>query len=155
MNFMASTKELNRPVLSAATVVDEVQRRWPDAKLEFPETGVYEVMWSVRSGDTLFKGGFFRNGRTLALDGDLEEIADFAIWFQQVAGVPIVFYDEAYSADVEVHDGMTAAELESTWCVQPPLVSEQANRTHTGSCFLLAHKTGTREFSASHPAPIQ
>lgn len=61
----------------------------------------------------MLTGSLDRTGQVIALDGWLEDCAVFAVWFRFLVPVEqqLAFYDEAYSADVELGTATTAEEL--------------------------------------------
>ena len=62
---------------------------------------------------TLLVGEVDRNGTSLVLDGDLHDCAEVAAWFREIVPdvQPLIFFDEGYTAQVDLHRGMTPDEI--------------------------------------------
>lgn len=57
--------------------------------------------------------GLQRNGSTVTVDGDLDQAITIAMWYRGLVPRehPLLFFDEAFTADVELTPDTTAEEL--------------------------------------------
>lgn len=99
--------------------VDEFERRlrarWPDVEVR-PVTdpdSIHQLRWTMQIDDYPLEGTLDRRGQVVNLDGDVRASAAFAVWFRTVTDdrQPLIFWDDGYSADVEVHSDSQAADI--------------------------------------------
>lgn len=92
-----------------------LRSRFPDVEVQRrdDEDDVYPVSATIESDGPPVIVGLQRNGSTLSIDGDLDQAGTIARWYRdQVPGEqPLVFYDQEYTADVELRPDTTAEEL--------------------------------------------
>lgn len=95
--FESDTWRLEREVLARALAGD-----WPQARVKLASPGdpgaeVRDVAWEL--GD--LEGSADANGQVIYLDGPIELVADFVVWYRGL--VPpekeIIFCDEGYNFD--------------------------------------------------------
>ncbi len=60
--------------------------------------------WSIETSSGILEGGLDTDGNAIILDGDLSDCAEFAVWLRSLVPTSqaLVFYDEDYSADIEL-----------------------------------------------------
>ncbi|MFN0251520.1 MAG: hypothetical protein ACKV2T_31890 [Kofleriaceae bacterium] len=106
--YLAVAKPEDAPHgVATTTLVEEVLRRWPDARVELPDAGPYSIRWSAGR----FVGELYRHGRGVALDGELRVVEEMVIAFQRLLGSDLTFTDEGYDGSVVVTATMTTDEL--------------------------------------------
>jgi hypothetical protein len=73
-------------------------RRDPDPEINYP------FSWTFQGQRGPVEGSLDRDGQAVALDADLEDAARFAVWLRGPVPPeqPLVFYDESYSASVQL-----------------------------------------------------
>lgn len=99
--FESETWRLEREVLARALAVD-----WPQAQVELASPGVAgsevrDVEWSYHSASGDLEGYAHSDGQGIYLEGPIELVADFVIWYRGL--VPpeeqVIFCDDSYSFD--------------------------------------------------------
>ena len=93
--------------LRAADLRERLLRRYPGAEARAPDSDAdaHQLHWTIPSASgTPLDGSLQASGQALHLDGDVDDAAEFAVWFRSLvpARQPLLFYDEGYSADVEI-----------------------------------------------------
>lgn len=97
--------------VSTTSVVEEVLRRWPEARIELPEQGEFSVRWEA---DAL-SGELFRDGQAISVQGDERHVREMVIVFRRMLGKDLTFTDAGYYGSVVVTDTMTADELHAAY----------------------------------------
>ena len=96
--------------LSAGEFAERLGERWPDARVQPGVASTIMVRFELDDAD----GYLADDGVTLWVErGDVEQAAELAVWFREQVpdDVPLEFSDEGLESEVEVEDGMSAAEL--------------------------------------------
>ncbi|MEV8549770.1 hypothetical protein AB0L04_08020 [Streptomyces glaucescens] len=111
--FESDTWRLEREVLARALVSD-----WPQAQVELASPGlagseVRDVSWSYRSASGDLEGYAHSDGRGIYLEGPIELVADFVVWYRGL--VPpeeqVIFCDDSYSFDGVVPANATREDI--------------------------------------------
>ena len=108
--FMVSPAGSTQWRLSADEFAERLRERWPDARVEPGVTSTIMARFELDDAD----GYLADDGVTLWVErGDVEQAAELAVWFREQVpdDVPLEFSDEGLESEVEVEDGMSAAEL--------------------------------------------
>ena len=118
MNYFVKPPEETNWRIAPGTFLADLMARWPTAKVQnLPNSETYSHFWAVQMSHDVLEGRFFRDGEGVALDGDIRDCADFALWFRSL--VPpeqeLWFYDQAYSAHVNLKPGTTATTVEAAF----------------------------------------
>lgn len=115
-SFLISTAAPSGWSLDADDLRRRIAERYPGAQVRGPDSAAdaYQLHWTIptHSGIPL-EGALDREGDGLVLDGDVDDAAEFAIWIRSQApkGSALLFYDEGYTASVEVGPDTPAADL--------------------------------------------
>jgi hypothetical protein len=95
--------------------VTDLRRRWPDVEVTPVEdpSRFHGIEWRIQVGERKVEGALSRDGRALILEGDIEDVADIAVWFRSLVpeGQPLLFYDEGYNVDVPLSQKTEASEI--------------------------------------------
>jgi hypothetical protein len=101
VTFESDTWRLERDDLVRALASD-----WPQAEVsvahpDSPGAEVRAVEWIVRSEHGMLEGYAHSNGQCVYLEGPIELVADFAVWYRRLlpADLQVIFCDESYSFD--------------------------------------------------------
>jgi hypothetical protein len=92
-----------------------ISAKWPEAEISIPRgsANAHALEWEWRAGPGCLTGSLDKTGQVVALDGRIEDAAAFARWFGTL--VPetqrLLFYDEGYSADMEITPDTRDEEL--------------------------------------------
>lgn len=110
--YLAVAKPEDAPQgVSTTTLVEEILRRWPDARIELPDTGPFSVRWTVGR----LSGELYRHGRGIALSGDQRDVEQMVIAFRRLLGKDLTFTDEGYYGSVVVTETMSVDELDAAY----------------------------------------
>lgn len=99
--FESDTWRLEREALARALASD-----WPQAHVELASPGasgsdVRDVEWNYRSEVGELEGYAHSDGRGIYLEGPIEVVADFVVWYRGLvpAEEQVIFCDDSYSFD--------------------------------------------------------
>ncbi|MER5462656.1 hypothetical protein ABT010_18640 [Streptomyces sp. NPDC002668] len=98
-------------------LVSSLTTEWPAAAVRRRELDegaeVRDVEWEVQRGDEEVEGYTHVDGRCIYLDGNIDLVADFALWYRKLVPkeIEVVFCDDGYSFDVAVDETSTREEL--------------------------------------------
>jgi hypothetical protein len=97
--------------------------RWPDARIRLLAVHVDEpnaVEWEVPMTHNLLMGKFARDGTYIVLRGDVRDCAEVAVWFREIVPEvqPLIFFNEGYTAQVDLHRGIKSAEVAAPFLEQ-------------------------------------
>ncbi len=101
--------------LDHATFVESLRVHWPDADIRIADdpTINYPLEWTLQMPEMRLDGTLDREGKAINLDGDIRDCAQFALWVRSL--IPneykLVFFDEEYTASVEIEKETTEEEL--------------------------------------------
>lgn len=122
MSYFISPRQQTDLKVDAAELVKAIQARWPSVEVHFPTSSAsnHGLEWVVAIADRRLEGSLDKTGQVVHLVGDVEDCARFATWYRAL--VPprygLAFYDEGYSADVELADGTNEAQLTKPFLVR-------------------------------------
>jgi hypothetical protein len=76
------------------------------------EQSTRSLTWVMNIDGRRLDGYLLRHGH-LVLDGDIRDCSQFAIWYRQQVPqeIKLVFYDESYSADIELTSETTDQDV--------------------------------------------
>lgn len=118
MNYFVSPPEETSWRMEPSAFVADLLTRWPTAKVQYEaDSETHSHFWVVQMSHDVLEGRFFRDDEGVALDGDMRDCADFALWFRSL--VPpeqeLWFYDQSYSAHVKLKPNTTATTVEAAF----------------------------------------
>ena len=115
MSYFVSPREETDLNVDEAILTRNLDSRWPEievSRTSNPESN-HVIEWSLRIDGRLLEGSLDKTRQVTHLDGDVRDCARFAVWFRSL--IPdryeLAFYDEAYSADVELTEMTTEDEV--------------------------------------------
>jgi hypothetical protein len=115
MKMFVSSPEAGDPLMDPTDFERALRARWPDARLHHSAhpDALHAFDWHVEMSHGVMVGSFGKDGETLVCDGDVGDCAEVATWYRSLVPLdrPLLFYDEAFSASVEMRQGMTLDEL--------------------------------------------
>jgi len=106
--------------IEGADFLRELRQRWPRAHVEVIRDPArsYCCAWVIPVEDRALEGGLARDGKSVTVDGQIRDCAEFTVWFrsQVPADRPLIFCDDAYNHDIELlaDTGAAAACQEET-----------------------------------------
>jgi hypothetical protein len=109
MNYLISTPKPTDLIIEPTAFTHHLKAKWQAIDIHSitdPER-VYQLKWISQMENGNLEGMLQRTGQGIALDGDIRDCAKFALWFRSLVGsqYPLFFYDQAYSADIELREG--------------------------------------------------
>lgn len=92
-----------------------MQAKWPQAKIEqiTAPARSFTCTWEIPLEGYELEGALPRDGRSVVVDGRIQDCAEFAIWFrtQVPMNAPLIFCDDTYSNDIELTARTKAADI--------------------------------------------
>lgn len=93
----------------------DVQAHWPQAKVEqiIDPARSFTCTWEIPLEGYELEGALPRDGKSVVVDGRIQDCAEFAIWFRTQVPVdaPLIFCDDAYNNDIELTARTRAADI--------------------------------------------
>jgi hypothetical protein len=115
MSYFISPPDATSWSISGKDLTAALRVHWPDAEIKAvlsPQSN-HSIEWRIQLGEKQLEGSCDRTGQAIHLDGDLISSALFALWFRSI--VPsqqsLVFYDEGYSADVNLTNDTSVEQI--------------------------------------------
>jgi len=116
MNFFVSPRErIDAPLVTPDDFQRKVLASWPSARFE-PLTSPaspYAFDWQINMVGGVVSGSYSKQGDTIVMEGDVFDCARIALWYRSLvpAQQSLIFYDEIYSASVELRMETPAEEI--------------------------------------------
>ena len=106
MSYFISPREQTDLKVDPTDLAKALQTRWQGADVRFPTNPAsnHALEWVVTTADRRLEGSLDKTGQVVHLVGDVEDCAHFATWYRTLvpARYGLTFYDEGYSADVDL-----------------------------------------------------
>jgi len=134
MNYFISPSEESDLKIDSAQLINRLKAEWANIDIQPQDnpSRTYSLSFRIPLKNRSIEGSLERTGQCVVLDGDVRDCAKFALWFYSWfdRNDKLVFYDEAYSADVALsletteHDiikrFMSLEAYPNSWVRQPP-----------------------------------
>jgi hypothetical protein len=80
----------------------------------------YSLEWIIPMESRNLEGALEKTGQAVILDGDVSDCAKFSLWLRSLIDpkYPLFFYDESYSADIELHQKTTEEQIVNLFASQ-------------------------------------
>jgi len=113
MNYLVSPPDKTHWNLDTADFLSRLIEQWPSARVRRNNDLNFTPSWKMEMPGGTLEGEFNPRCSGIALDGDLEDCATFALWFRSLvpAMQPLLFYDDCFNVDVPLTPETTAADL--------------------------------------------
>jgi hypothetical protein len=115
MSYFVSSREETNLQVDPERLAVAIRRSWLGAELRSPNSPAsnHSLEWVVWNADRRIDGSLDRAGQVVHLVGDVVDCARFAIWYrgQLAESHRLAFYDEGYSADIDLRAGMNEGQL--------------------------------------------
>jgi hypothetical protein len=122
MSYFVSPRQQTDLRVDAAELAKGIQARWQGVDVRFPANPAsnHALEWVLAVADRRLEGSLDKAGQVVHLVGDVEDCARFATWYRTLvpARYGLAFYDEGYSADVELADGTNELQLTEPFLVR-------------------------------------
>jgi len=122
MSYFISPREQTDLRVDPTELAEAIQTRWQGADVRFATNPAsnHALEWVVTIANRSLEGSLDKTEQVVHLAGDVEDCAQFAIWYRTLvpARYALAFYDEGYSADVELADGTNELQLKEPFLVR-------------------------------------
>ena len=115
MNYFISPPEATDLKIDAREFFNKISKYWSLNNIEAianPQR-YHSLEWEILREHRLLIGSLNRTGQVIFLDGDIRDVAKFAIWTRKQIDnkYKLIFYDEGYSSDIELDRNTSEAEI--------------------------------------------
>jgi len=104
MNYFISPSEETDLKIDSTQLINRLKAEWPNIDIQPQDnpSRTYSLSFRIPLKNSLIEGSLERTGQCVVLDGNVRDCAKFALWFRSWLDCKykLLFYDEAYSADV-------------------------------------------------------
>ncbi len=106
MNYFISSPEETHLKIDSAQLINRLKAEWSNIDIQPQDnpSRTYSLSFRIPLKNSSIEGSLERTRQCVVLDGDVRNCAKFALWFRSWLDrkYKLLFYDEAYSADVEL-----------------------------------------------------
>ncbi len=94
-------------------LVSSLLQQWPDAHFVVDSSQPFSHEWSISISGRSLEGAIHKDGTAIALDGELQDCALFAIWFrtQVPKEIKMLFYDQDYSVVLPLEESTSVSDI--------------------------------------------
>lgn len=115
MKYLISPPEKSDLIIEPTQISEVLKSDWHQVKIQTilnPDRH-YLLEWEITIDDRILEGMFTPEGPVFSLDGDIQDCAKFALWLRTKIDnkYPLFFYDQGYSADIELRLNTTIKEI--------------------------------------------
>jgi len=115
MNYFVSPTTTTDLKIDSNQLATHLKSQWHKAEIR-PITNPqreYSLEWSIPMESSNLEGALEKIGQAVILDGDVSDCAKFSLWLRSLIDpkYPLFFYDEGYSADIELHQKTTQEQI--------------------------------------------
>lgn len=115
MSYFISPPEKTDLEIVPAKFIDEVSKHWQVANVQMvknPQSN-HSIEWTILLEDRRIDGSLDRAGQVVHLEGEIRDCAKFALSIRSFVSsdYKLIFYDEGYSAHVELKEGMDESQV--------------------------------------------
>ena len=116
MKYLISPQEKTSLNINLEEFSEKLKFQWTVEQIQEIDNNerIYLLEWEILIEERTLQGMVSRNKQTIALDGDLKDCVNFAIWFcsQVETQYKLYFYDQEYSGNVGLKKETTREEIE-------------------------------------------
>ena len=112
MDYLVLSKSAWR--ISSQELAQHLRARWPDATLqEVSGPDSESLRFKLKMAHSELWGSLYHQGQGVFFEGDLDDIAEVALWFRSLApsSAPLLFCDEAMNGSLELEPGTTREDI--------------------------------------------
>ncbi|OAD19618.1 hypothetical protein THIOM_004737 [Candidatus Thiomargarita nelsonii] len=133
MKYLISTPKPTNLTIKPTQFTSHLKAKWLNIDIHTINNPkrVYGLEWVMPMENGNLEGLLERTGQCIALDGDVRDCAKFALWFRSLVDnqYPLFFYDQAYSADLELREYTTKNDIVKCFMFTPVEESPQPIET--------------------------
>jgi hypothetical protein len=106
MNYFISPPEETELKIDSAQLINRLKAEWPNSDIQPLDNPArsYSLSFRIPLKNSSIEGSLERTEQCVVLEGEIQDCAKFALWLRSYVDrqYRLLFYDEAYSADVEL-----------------------------------------------------
>lgn len=115
MNYFVSPPTTTDLRIDPTQLATHLKSQWREVEIhpiKNPQRK-YSLEWSIPMESRNLEGALEKTGQAVILDGDVSDCAKFSLWLRSLIDpkYPLFFYDEGYSADIELHQKTTQEQI--------------------------------------------
>lgn len=115
MNYFVSPAAKTDLIIDPTQLATHLKSQWREVEirpLKNPQRE-YSLEWLIPMEGGNLEGSLEKTGQAVILDGDVSDCARFSLWLRSLIDpkYPLFFYDEGYSADIELHQKTTQEQI--------------------------------------------
>jgi hypothetical protein len=123
MKYLISTPKPTALEINIEEFINSLQSKWQDIEICVIDnpSRIYQLEWIISQEKLNLEGALSQTRRCVALDGDVRDCAEFALWFRSLIDCEyqLVFYDQAYSVDIELREETTIDDIVQFFVLNP------------------------------------
>jgi len=106
MNYFISPPEETELKIDSAQLINRLKADWPNSDIQPLDNPArsYSLSFRIPLKNSSIEGSLERTEQCVVLEGEIQDCAKFALWLRSWVDrqYTLLFYDDAYSADVEL-----------------------------------------------------
>ncbi|GEM_PF-1294870 len=106
MNYFISPPDETELKIDSAQLINLIKAEWPNSDIQPLDNPArsYSLSFRIPLKNSSIEGSLERTEQCVVLEGEIQDCAKFALWLRSYVDrqYRLLFYDEAYSADVEL-----------------------------------------------------
>ncbi len=124
MNYFVSPAAKSDLIIDPTQLATHLKSQWREVEIcpiKNPQRE-YSLEWIIPMEGGNLEGSLEKTGQAVILDGDVSDCARFSLWLRSALRssaslslidpkYPLFFYDEGYSADIELHQKTTQEQI--------------------------------------------
>ncbi|HAG81077.1 MAG TPA: hypothetical protein DCL61_07860 [Cyanobacteria bacterium UBA12227] len=115
MRYLISPKEKNDLSIDLLLISEKLKSEWSKVDIQtiINPNRKYSLQWQIPIENRILEGMVAKDRMSIALEGDIRDCAKFALWLRSQIDpkYQLFFYDQGYSADVELRKETTEEEI--------------------------------------------
>jgi hypothetical protein len=121
MNYFVSPPDKTDLKIESAQFINRLKADWQNIDIRATDNQDYSLEWIIPIKNRRLEGSLERTEPCVVLDGDVRDCANFALWFRSLVErkYRLFFYDQAYSADIELREKTTIDNIMKLFMSNP------------------------------------
>lgn len=122
MNYFVSPAAKTDLIIDPTQLATHLKSQWREVEIrpiKNPQRE-YSLEWIISMEGRDLEGALEKTGQAVILDGDVSDCAKFSLWLRSLIDpkYPLFFYDEGYSADIELQQKTTEEQIVNLFASQ-------------------------------------
>jgi len=122
MNYFVSPAAKSDLIIDPMQLATHLKSQWGEVEIRPIKNHQreYSLEWIIPMESRNLEGALEKTGQAVILDGDVSDCAKFSLWLRSLIDpkYPLFFYDESYSADIELHQKTTEEQIVNLFASQ-------------------------------------